>query len=134
MQTLKSSSIFSTFRLFNSLLKPKSFIVLLQHFSAATSYTSVSNPLLFNYLVKNLNFNETQAFSISNRFRHLKSLEKTKSVVNFLQSLGFSNVQIAFSARMAPQILVADVEKQLRPKVRFFQDLGLMEPHIAKFC
>ncbi|KAK8519969.1 hypothetical protein V6N13_031556 [Hibiscus sabdariffa] len=132
MQILKSSSIFSNFRLFNSSSKPKSFIVFLQYFSAASSY-SVSNPSLFNYLVKDLNFSEIQASSISDRFCHVKSLEKTKSVVNFLKSQGFSNAEIASTARWTPQILFASVEKQLRPKVKFFQDLGLMEPHIGKF-
>ncbi|KAG4166684.1 hypothetical protein ERO13_A13G148100v2 [Gossypium hirsutum] len=128
MQTLKSSSIFSSFRL----LKPNSFIVI-QYFSASSSVTVAPNPPLFNYLVKDLNFDEIQAFSISNRFRKVKSLEKTQSAVNFLQSLGFSNAQIASSARLAPQILFADVENVLRPKIKFFQDLGLMEPHIPKF-
>ncbi|XVF61731.1 hypothetical protein PTKIN_Ptkin08bG0154000 [Pterospermum kingtungense] len=34
---------------------------------------------------------------------------------------------------MAPRILVADVEKKLKPKIKFFQDLGLVEPHLGKF-
>ena len=128
MQTLKSSSIFSTSYFLNFWLKPKSFNFLLY-----SSSTSVSNPPLFNYLVKNLDFTETQALSISNRYSHVKSLKKAQSVAKFFQSLGFSNAQIASSVRMAPQILFADVEKKLKPKIKFFQDLGLVEPHLGKF-
>ncbi|XP_022774905.1 uncharacterized protein LOC111316927 [Durio zibethinus] len=129
MQTLKLSSIFSTSYFLNFSLKPKSFIFI---FSYSRS-TSVSNPPLFNYLVKNLDFTETQAFSISNRYSHVKSLKKAYSVANFFQSLGFSNAQIASAVHVAPHILFADVEKKLRPKIKLFQDLGLVEPHLGKF-
>ncbi|XWS41492.1 hypothetical protein CRYUN_Cryun17cG0086400 [Craigia yunnanensis] len=131
MQTLKSSSIFSTSYFLNFWLKPESFNFLL--YSSSSSSTSVSNPPLFNYLVKNLDFTETHALSISNRYSHVKSFKKAQSVANFFQSLGFSNAQIASSVRMAPQILFADVEKKLKPKIKFFQDLGLVEPYLGKF-
>ncbi|XP_022774907.1 uncharacterized protein LOC111316931 [Durio zibethinus] len=127
MHTLKSSSIFSTSYFLNFSLKPKSFIFILSY----SSSTSVSNPPLFNYLVKNLDFTETQAVSISNRYSHGKSLQKAHSVANFFQSLGFSNAQIASAVHVAPQILFADVEKKLRPTIKLFQDLGLVEPHLG---
>ncbi|XWS41493.1 hypothetical protein CRYUN_Cryun17cG0086500 [Craigia yunnanensis] len=130
MQTLKSSSIFSTTYFLNFWLKPKSFNFLLYY---SSSSPSVSNPPLFNYLVKNLDFTEAQALSISNRYSHVKSSKKAQSVAKFFHSLGFSNAQIASSVRFAPQILFADVEKKLKPKIKFFQDLGLVEPHLGKF-
>ncbi|XVF61733.1 hypothetical protein PTKIN_Ptkin08bG0154200 [Pterospermum kingtungense] len=133
MQTLKSSSIFSTSYFLVCSLKPKSFIFIYNSLCSLSSSTSVSNPPLFNYLVKNLDFTETQALSLSNRYSHVKFFKRAQSAANFFQSLGFSNAQIASSVRMAPQILVADVEKKLKPKIQFFQDLGLVEPHLGKF-
>ncbi|XVF17151.1 hypothetical protein REPUB_Repub10bG0094700 [Reevesia pubescens] len=133
MRALRSSSIFSTnSHLIKFSLKPNPFIFLL-YYSSDSSSTSVSNPLLFNYLVKDLDFTETLALSISNRYSHVKSLKKVLSVANFFQSLGFSNAQIASSVRLAPKILFADVEKRLRPKIKLFQDLGLVESHVGKF-
>ncbi|XWS44858.1 hypothetical protein CRYUN_Cryun15aG0085600 [Craigia yunnanensis] len=132
MQTLKSSSVFSTSHLLKFSFKPKSFIFCL-YYSSFSSSTSVSNPPLFNYLVNDLDFTETQALSISNRYSQVKSFEKAQLVTKIFQSLGFSNTQIASSVRTTPQILFADVEKNLRPKIKLFQDLGLVEPHLSKF-
>ncbi|XP_021274621.1 uncharacterized protein LOC110409565 [Herrania umbratica] len=139
MQVLKSSSVFSTPHFLNFSLKPKSFIFLLYYSSSSSSpcssssSTSVSNSPLFNYLVKNLDFTETQALSIANRYPNVKSFEKPQSVDNFFRNVGFSNAQIAASVRNVPQILFANVETELRPKIKCFQNLGLMGTHLGKF-
>ncbi|XVE86691.1 hypothetical protein DITRI_Ditri18aG0054300 [Diplodiscus trichospermus] len=136
MQILKSSYIVGSFSCLNFSLKPKSFVSFIYISSSSSSLsssTSVSNPRLFNYLVKNLDFSETLALSISNRYSDVKSFKKAQSVATFFQSLGFSNAQIAAAVRLAPHILRADVEKKLKPKIKFFQDLGLVEPHLGKF-
>ncbi|KAK6238066.1 hypothetical protein QUC31_003535 [Theobroma cacao] len=131
MQILKSSSIFSTSHFLNFPLKPRSFILLL--YCSSSSSTSVSNSPLLNYLVKNLDFTETQALSIANRYPNVKSFEKAQAVANFFRNVGFSNAEIAASVRNAPQILFANVETKLRPKIKFFQDLGFVGPHLGKF-
>ncbi|KAK6258948.1 hypothetical protein SCA6_013422 [Theobroma cacao] len=119
MQVLKSSSVFSTSHFLNFSLKPKAVIFLLYYSSSSSSpcssssSTSVSNSPLFNYLVKNLDFTETQALSIASRYPNVKSFEKPQSVANFFRNLGFSNAQIAASVRNAPQILFANVETKL---------------------
>ncbi|WRX08051.1 Transcription termination factor [Theobroma cacao] len=115
MQVLKSSSVFSTSHFLNFSLKPKAVIFLLYYSSSSSSpcssssSTSVSNSPLFNYLVKNLDFTETQALSIASRYPNVKSFEKPQSVANFFRNLGFSNAQIAASVRNAPQILFANL-------------------------
>ncbi|XP_022774093.1 uncharacterized protein LOC111316395 [Durio zibethinus] len=62
-----------------------------------------------------------------------EDLGLAQSVANFFRSLGFSNAQIASAVRVTPQILFADVEMKLRPKIKLFQDLGLVETHLGKF-
>ncbi|EEF29446.1 conserved hypothetical protein [Ricinus communis] len=92
-----------------------------------------ANPALFHYLLKSLKFSETQAFTISNRFSHIKSTEKPQSVHYFLKNLGLSNSHIQSAIHGAPQILFANVDKCLKPKVKLFQDLGLVGYDLGKF-
>ncbi|OMO55960.1 Mitochodrial transcription termination factor-related protein [Corchorus capsularis] len=131
MQLLKS--IFSTSDFVGLRLRQKPFIFLLFHFSSSSSSSvSVLNTPLFDYLVNNLNFTRTQALSVSNRFPNMKSIGKAQSVANFFQSLGFSNAQIALAISKEPQILVANVDKNLRPKAKVFQDLGISRPGLCE--
>ncbi|KAF7130075.1 hypothetical protein RHSIM_Rhsim10G0152200 [Rhododendron simsii] len=78
-------------------------------------------------------FSQPQAISISNRFPSGKSLEKPHSIVHFLKQLGFSDAHIRSSIRLYPKVLFSDVDKTLKPKVQFFQDLGFAGPDLVKF-
>ncbi|KAG5529346.1 hypothetical protein RHGRI_029902 [Rhododendron griersonianum] len=104
----------------------------LRFFSSLSSLTHsrTSNPSLSNFLIETLAFSEPQAVSISNRFASRKSLEKPHSVVQFIRQFGLSDVQIQSSVRLTPNILFSNVEKTLKPKLQFFQDLGLTGPEL----
>ncbi|GMP26259.1 hypothetical protein CsSME_00002778 [Camellia sinensis var. sinensis] len=109
---------------------------LLQTRSTTTTSTPISNPILYKYLIKTFSFSESQALSMSKRFpqiKPLKTLEKSKSVVQFLEQLGFSNTQIRSSIHGSPQILFSNVDRTLKPKLQFFQDLGLSGFDLGKF-
>ncbi|KAL5751768.1 hypothetical protein ACOSQ2_022275 [Xanthoceras sorbifolium] len=97
--------------------------------------TQTPNTLLLNYLIQTLNFSKTEAQSISNstRFYNVKSLENPHCVLHYLQSLGFSETEIRSSVRSSPQILFSDVDKTLKPKIEFFQEMGLVGPDLCKF-
>ncbi|KAL6959263.1 hypothetical protein U1Q18_039404 [Sarracenia purpurea var. burkii] len=137
MQTL-CSHLSSSPRRFNSLYS-KPTTVFLCFFSSVDSLshtrtaTPNSNPLIFNYLIQTFAFPEPLAFSISNRFSWIKTLEKPQSVVQFLKQIGFLNTHIRSSIRVSPQILFADIDKTLKPKLQFFQDLGLTGADLGKF-
>ncbi|KAH7565879.1 hypothetical protein JRO89_XS08G0029600 [Xanthoceras sorbifolium] len=105
------------------------------HLYLFSSLTKTPNTLLLNYLIQTLNFSKTEAQSISNstRFYNVKSLENPHCVLHYLQSLGFSETEIRSSVRSSPQILFSDVDKTLKPKIEFFQEMGLVGPDLCKF-
>ncbi|KAL6959262.1 hypothetical protein U1Q18_039403, partial [Sarracenia purpurea var. burkii] len=129
MQSLHSHLSISPSR-FNVLSSNKPSGVFLRFFSSVSSLahtrttTPNSNPLT-NYLIETLAFPEPVAISISNHFSPNKTLEKPHSVVQFLKQFGFFNAHIRSSIRTAPQILFSDIDKTLKPKLQFFQGLGL---------
>ncbi|KAG5527236.1 hypothetical protein RHGRI_028213 [Rhododendron griersonianum] len=111
----------------------------LYFFSSASSLactrtsSPTSNPSISNFLIETLAFSEPQAISISNRFPPRKSLERPHSVVQFLKQRGFSDAHIRSSIRHMPKIIFSDVDKTLKPKLQFLQDLGLTGPDLGNF-
>ncbi|KAL0548354.1 hypothetical protein IC582_012803 [Cucumis melo] len=55
-----------------------------------------------------------------------------KAVIELLANHGFSQSQISDIARRRPQILSANPEKSLLPKLLFLQSKGLSSPEIVK--
>lgn len=54
-------------------------------------------------------------------------------MVLFLQNLGFSETQIRSAVRVSPYILFSDIDKTLKPKIEFFQQLGFVGSDLGKF-
>lgn len=98
-----------------------------------STLSSSPNPIIVNYLIQTFGFSQTLANSISNRFWWAKSTENPQSVIHFLRDLGFSEAHIRTSVRVAPQILFSDIDKTLKPKVQFFEQLGLVGADLGKF-
>ncbi|KAI8528242.1 hypothetical protein RHMOL_Rhmol12G0135400 [Rhododendron molle] len=80
-----------------------------------------------------MTFSEPEAISISNSFSSRKNLKNPPSVVHFLIQLGFSDAHIRSSVQLKPEILFSYVDKTLKPKLQFFQDLGLNCPDLGNF-
>ncbi|KAL5751743.1 hypothetical protein ACOSQ2_022250 [Xanthoceras sorbifolium] len=118
LQKIPTKAIKPNFYLFSSLTKTP---------------TQKPNTLLFNYLIETLKFSKTEAQSISTRFSHIKSLEKPYSVLHYLRSIGFSQTDIRTSVLSNPYILFSKVDKNLKPKMELFQEMGLMGSHLGKF-
>ncbi|KAL4644173.1 hypothetical protein ACB092_02G145100 [Castanea dentata] len=142
MQALKSLFRPSPFHLhkFPTKKPTKSFLSLFSNLSSPTKTktktkpkTPFSNSTIINYLTNILKFSKTQALSISTRFYYVKSTEKPQSVVLFLQNLGFSETQIRSAVRVSPHILFSDIDKTLKPKIEFFQQLGFVGSDLGKF-
>ncbi|KAL5767243.1 hypothetical protein ACOSQ2_014026 [Xanthoceras sorbifolium] len=93
-----------------------------------------SNFQFFNFLTETLNFPKPQAQSLSIRFSsRIRSPENPQSVIRYFQSLGFSESVIRSSVHVCPQILITNVDKTLKPKIEFFQELGLVGSDLGKF-
>nr|GMD76008.1 transcription termination factor MTERF5, chloroplastic-like [Ipomoea batatas] len=102
-------------------------------FSGHAHTKALENPVLYNYLITNFNYPKSKALTISTRMPWIKTLEKPESVVHFFKSIGFSDAHIQSLMRDVPQLLSADIEKTLKPKIKLFQDLGISGPDMGNF-
>ncbi|TXG60601.1 hypothetical protein EZV62_015174 [Acer yangbiense] len=97
--------------------------------------TQTPNTPLFDYLIQTLTLSKAEAQSITNstRFSNIKSLENPHSVLHYFRSLGFSDTDIRSSVISNSEILLSDVDMKLKPRIEFFQEIGLVGSHLGKF-
>ncbi|XP_023759384.1 transcription termination factor MTERF5, chloroplastic [Lactuca sativa] len=86
---------------------------------------------IIDYLTESLGFSKPRALSLSTRFS--SSETNPQSVIQLLKSLGFNSTDIQNWVDESPQILFADAEKTLKPRIQFFQNLGLAGSELSKF-
>lgn len=111
---------------------PPRFLLSFSNLSSATKVSTPNSPLV-DYLTNTFKFTRTQAVSIADRFSWLNTPDKPQSVNNFFLELGFSEAQIKSAVHVQAQILFINVETILKPKIEFFQDLGLAGSDLGKF-
>ncbi|KAL1215462.1 Transcription termination factor MTERF5 [Cardamine amara subsp. amara] len=95
-------------------------------------FSSFSNPVLVEFL-RERGFQKPQAIAIAMRCHNVKSLERPRSVIQLLKSFNFSDTQIQNSIRVHPQIMFYNTEKNLEPKLRFFEEIGFSGSDLCKF-
>ncbi|KAE8648643.1 transcription termination factor MTERF5, chloroplastic-like [Cucumis sativus] len=61
-----------------------------------------------------------------------KSIQQYESVIGFLKSHGFDNLQIANLVSRRPNILGSRVSTNLKPKFEFLQEIGFVGPLLPK--
>ncbi|CAI0376598.1 unnamed protein product [Linum tenue] len=123
----------STSRLGNRWLIPVGVFPISPFSELAGRSTSSSSTCLVDCLITKFEFPETKALSIAARFPRLKSSQKPQALFEFLRGLGFSLDCIQSTVSGAPQILFANVDKNLKPKIELFQKLGFESPRLVKF-
>ncbi|CAH9146576.1 unnamed protein product [Cuscuta epithymum] len=114
-------------------IKPDTSCVFSLIFTCHAHSKASEAPILYNYLIETLKFPKPKALSTCRRLRWIKTLEKPESVILYLKSIGFSDAHIQCLAYVAPQLLSADVEKTLKPKIEVFQELGLSGLDLGHF-
>ncbi|KAL0366420.1 UNVERIFIED_CONTAM: hypothetical protein Sradi_3532100 [Sesamum radiatum] len=62
----------------------------------------------------------------------LRNPEKSASVLSFLKESGFSKTQVEKMVKIRPQLLSANLEKSIKPKMKIFQDLGFLADDISE--
>ncbi|KAJ4715562.1 Transcription termination factor like [Melia azedarach] len=97
----------------------------LSSFFSSLPKTQNSNCVFQNYLIEFFNFPESRALAVSNRYAYVESLEKPQNVCQYFRTIGLSDAHIQTAVRVVPQVLLMDVEKTLKPKIEFFQRLGV---------
>ncbi|CAN4090059.1 unnamed protein product [Withania somnifera] len=81
------------------------------------------NHVVVNYLINTLDFAKSKALAVSNSCHWVRSVEKTELVVHFFKFIGFTDAKIQYIVHSVPRILIADVEKIIKPKIQLFQEL-----------
>ncbi|TKY59931.1 Mitochodrial transcription termination factor-related [Spatholobus suberectus] len=106
-------------------------------FSAASFSTqcphSNESTSIIDYLNANFQFSRTQSFYISKRVSRGRFPQRPLSVLSFFKQIGFCDAQILSVVRQRPQILFADVDKILRPKIELFRLFGFEGSELSKF-
>ncbi|GAB4834559.1 hypothetical protein Ancab_032817 [Ancistrocladus abbreviatus] len=90
----------------------------------STSLTTRASHFMVDYLVNSLGFAREEATLTSEKVGRLKSSETSDSLINFLEKDGFDKSQIRKIISLYPKLLLSDVDKTLKPKIRVFQELG----------
>ncbi|KAL4193768.1 hypothetical protein AMTRI_Chr06g178510 [Amborella trichopoda] len=100
---------------------------------AAMSLTSSSPSFMVNLLIDSFGLSKQSAIATSSQFLHLKTDEKPLSVLTFLKNNGFEATHIHDIISKRPRFLVADAEKNLKPKLKLLEDLGLSKFELGAF-
>ncbi|XP_076899134.1 uncharacterized protein LOC143552912 [Bidens hawaiensis] len=98
-------------------------------------YTIPSSPpsksTIITYLTDTLGFPKSRAIWFFNRLSSPQT--NPQAVISFLQSHNFKLTDIQSWVLKSPHILFSDVHKTLKPRLDFFQDLGLKDQDLCKF-
>ncbi|XP_031491277.1 uncharacterized protein LOC116258326 [Nymphaea colorata] len=99
-----------------------------------TSISSSSSPLLVlvDYLVNSWGFSLEMAEAVATGLGKLKTIHKPRCVLNYLRESGFEDAHIKRLVAFRPKLLVANVDRTLKPKLKVFQDLGFPGNEIGK--
>ncbi|GLU11433.1 hypothetical protein SLE2022_281800 [Rubroshorea leprosula] len=84
-----------------------------------------------SYLTGSCGLSLDKAISAS-RFVQIENTERPDSVLRLLQSHGFTKSNIIRLISKYPKFLLANPEKTLRPKIEFFESLGIVGEDLTK--
>ncbi|KAH7513314.1 transcription termination factor MTERF15, mitochondrial [Ziziphus jujuba] len=84
-----------------------------------------------SYLINSFGFSPQSALSAS-RYVYFENSEKPDSLVKVLKDYGFTQTQISDLVKRCPSVLSMDTEKNLLPKLLFFEAKGLSKIEITK--
>ncbi|KAL4197421.1 hypothetical protein AMTRI_Chr04g251070 [Amborella trichopoda] len=90
-----------------------------------TALPSSTSSFMVNLFVDSFGFSKQGAIAASSQLLHVKTPQKALSVLNFLKAKGFEAIHIHTIISKRPHLLAANVEKNLAPKFKLFEDLGL---------
>ncbi|MED6214589.1 hypothetical protein PIB30_104459 [Stylosanthes scabra] len=98
---------------------------------SSSSSSSQGRSFTVSYLVGTCGFPPERAASVSKRFS-FETSEKPDSVIAFFRSIGFSQSTASRLLQYMPQLLIANPEKSLQPKIDFFKSKGFSTSDICK--
>lgn len=103
---------------------------------AAAAAQPQTGSLLEEYLINSLGFSRNEANSASNKVIRRKPIIKKDFdlVVNFFEDLGLNRkTHMKTIVSRNPNLLLCNVDKTLKPKIKFLRELGLVGSDLVKF-
>ncbi|XP_059629835.1 transcription termination factor MTERF15, mitochondrial-like [Cornus florida] len=87
-----------------------------------------------DYLIERHKFSPETAAKVSSSTRSpiLKRPEKIDLILSFLEESGFSDTNLERVIKHVPQLLSANLERSIKPKIKIFQDLGISSSDVVK--
>ncbi|CAN0925637.1 Transcription termination factor MTERF5, chloroplastic [Linum grandiflorum] len=126
-----SLKLISTYRLCNLRSSPEGGACFIACFSNLAS-TSRRSPLV-DCLIGTFKFTDAEALAIAARFSPLRSPQKPQALSRFFRDLGLNDAHIQSIVSGAPQILFAEIDRTLNPKIQQIQKLGFQGSRLGKF-
>ncbi|CAA0842190.1 Unknown protein [Striga hermonthica] len=105
--------------------------LLIAHLSTAIGTKPSTSPSFFEFLTHKHQFSPEVASRAASFLSPLNHPGKYESVLSFFVEIGFTKAQLERTLLIRPQLLAADVEKIIKPKIKIFQDFGLPSDDIA---
>ncbi|XP_051126416.1 transcription termination factor MTERF15, mitochondrial-like [Andrographis paniculata] len=105
---------------------------LARHFSTSRRNQSAIRSTVYDFLVNKHHFSPESASKIASGVARLRSVEHSDSVVVFLKESGFSTPQLEKTIKRRPQVLSANLDRYIKPKIKVFQELGISASDIAE--
>ncbi|XP_027094254.1 transcription termination factor MTERF4, chloroplastic-like [Coffea eugenioides] len=110
-----------------------SFRCLLHYSTTSNTAQLEKNSFLEEYLLNSLGFSKQEAVSALKKVNRTKPIKKDPNlVVNYFENLGLNKYHIKSIVSSYPKVLLCEVDKSLKPKIRFLQDLGVSGPALIK--
>ncbi|KAK6130711.1 hypothetical protein DH2020_035565 [Rehmannia glutinosa] len=103
----------------------------LQFFSTSSEKQHLASPTLSELLLHKHHFCPQAASQVAAALTQPNSPEKYDSILSFLKETGFSNTQLEKLLKCRPRLLLANLEKTIKPKIKIFQDFGFSANDIA---
>lgn len=109
-----------------------SYRCLLRYSTSETGNPLYKSQFVVDYLINLVGFSREEAICASAKVTQFKSTRKPDSVLNFFIQSGLDKTNIKDIVSFEPKLLLSDAEKTLKPKVSFFQELGLSGSDLVK--
>ncbi|KAF1880279.1 hypothetical protein Lal_00048915 [Lupinus albus] len=120
-----------------SLLPHNAFIFFNQFTSGSTSKPESQSKhhkartFTVSYLINSCGLSPDLALKLSKRVK-LKNHDGPNAVLDLLKNYGFSKTQLSIFIKRLPKVLVAEPDKILLPKLKFYQSIGVSKTDLPK--
>ncbi|KAL7085553.1 hypothetical protein ACP275_14G287800 [Erythranthe tilingii] len=103
------------------------------YFSTCIEQQPQTNPVLSDFLVQNHHFRPQAASQIASGLTGLKNPhQKSDLLLTFLKEIGFSVTQMENILKSWPELLSANLDKIIKPKIKIFQEFGFSANEIVE--